>query len=79
MFWGLAHLSDDPQAIAGSLVFGGMAAIAVALVFAWRTIRCSVCGAHWVWLAMSGKRSDQWLAWLLSETECPTCKGARPQ
>jgi ABC-type microcin C transport system permease subunit YejB len=74
MFWGLAHLSKDSSAYVLASVLIGMGLIAAAFVFACLSIRCTACGARWVWMGVSGKSSREWLAWLLSRSECPVCK-----
>jgi len=55
--------------------FGGLALIAVSLIFPCLSIRCSMCGARWVWLALKQQNSNSWLFWLFGQAECPVCKG----
>ena len=74
MSWALSQLSADASAYVAVFLFGGMAIIAAAFAFACLSIRCATCGARWVWSGVSGKASSNWLAWLLSQSECPACK-----
>ena len=57
-------------------IVSGFALMAFSLVFPCIAIRCSLCGARWVWLAFSGQNSNHWLFWLFAQSECPVCKGA---
>lgn len=56
-------------------VFVGMFLGVLGFAFACITIRCSYCGSKWVWLAIKGQSSNQWLLWLFGLSECPICKG----
>jgi hypothetical protein len=37
-------------------------------------VRCPNCHTHWVWSALKGQNAGGWLAWLLSQRNCPACQ-----
>jgi len=71
MFWGKSHLETLSG---GWLLAGGMAAVLAGFVYACLSIRCTACGAKWFWLAVSKQASNGWTHWLLTQSECPSCK-----
>jgi len=77
MLYGLSQLGDSTAQSSLPLLFGGMVLGMFGFVFACTAIRCSLCGARWVWLGVKGQSPNQWLGWLLSQSECPVCKSAR--
>ena len=55
------------------LVILGMFLGFCGFLFAVIAIRCPHCGVRWVWRAMAGEGSGQWLRSLLAQAECPAC------
>jgi predicted RNA-binding Zn-ribbon protein involved in translation (DUF1610 family) len=60
-----------PQQLA---IYSGISALVAATgVFIYfGTVRCPVCGAHWVWRAAK-QRAVRWLEWLHEQQVCPVC------
>ena len=44
------------------------------LLFGLLAIRCPLCGARWVWLAVSEQPASRWFQWLDSQRACPSCE-----
>jgi len=55
-------------------VYSGVSALVAAagLFIHFGTVRCPVCGAHWVWRAAK-QRALRWLEWLHEQQVCPVC------
>jgi predicted RNA-binding Zn-ribbon protein involved in translation (DUF1610 family) len=55
-------------------VYSGVSALVAAagLFIYFGTVRCPVCGAHWVWRAAK-QRAVRWLEWLHEQQVCPVC------
>jgi hypothetical protein len=43
------------------------------LAFGWAAIKCPVCSARWIWLAVSKKHKSDWFGWLFAQYACPVC------
>ena len=71
MFSGLLLMGRDRALFI--LVILGMVVIFLGFLFAVTAIRCPRCGVRWVWRAMAGEGSGQWLQSLLARSECPAC------
>lgn len=74
MFVGLLTHSDDRAIASFAVVLAGMVLAALAFAFACWSIRCPECGSRWLWLAATKRDMGSWLEWLVSRTQCPTCK-----
>jgi hypothetical protein len=73
MVIGLACLRDDPH-VGLVMVVTGICVAAAAAVIGIATIHCPACRARWVWLAATGRGSNEWLSWLLSVRACSQCE-----
>ena len=73
MFFGLRNLERQPWWIPAVLVLGGIVVVFGSLVFGCIAVRCPKCRAPWIWMAVKGQESGQWLQWLLSLSKCPRC------
>ena len=74
MFAGVLTLSGAQRIFSLGLVLAGIVMAIVGFTFACSSIRCPACGARWLWLAVKEQRTGSWLAWLMSQTQCPICK-----
>lgn len=45
----------------------------VVIMFPCLSIKCPVCGARWLWLAISEKHEPGDFKWLLTRLACPVC------
>jgi hypothetical protein len=71
----LANVPDLGEVQSGfQLLLLGFLFTGAGLVFPCVAIRCPNCGARWFWQGISGKGANQWLAWLLGRSVCPTCE-----
>ena len=52
----------------------GVVLCATGFLFGVLAIRCPLCGARWVWLAVSEQPASRWFQWLDSQTACPACQ-----
>ncbi|MDB6045684.1 MAG: hypothetical protein JWM63_4235 [Gammaproteobacteria bacterium] len=73
-FFGVLTLSGTQLTSSFALVLVGIVLASIGLAFACVAIRCPKCGAKWVWLAMKDHPAGAWIAWLMSQARCPTCK-----
>jgi hypothetical protein len=74
MFAGMLSHSRDQSLAWFSVTLGGMALAALGFAFGCWSIRCPECGSRWLWLAVTKRGVGSWLEWLVSRTQCPTCK-----
>jgi len=56
------------------LLLSGSVIAVMSFVFECMAIRCPGCKSRWLWTAIKSQDSSNWLWWLFSQTECPTCK-----
>lgn len=72
LFLGLANL--EVKELAFTLMLVGIFVGIVSFIFGCVSIRCPNCNAPWVWQGVSGKSHNEWIRWLLNQSECPNCK-----
>jgi len=72
MFIGLSL--DLSKYVAFYLSMFGIAVGISSFILLCASIRCPQCGARWMWLAVSKKKSDIWQQWLLGLNKCPVCE-----
>jgi hypothetical protein len=75
LFWGISEMLGDASGAHGPvLAIVGLLSGLFGFFLGLTTIYCPMCRTRWVWLAIKEKDVDQWGRWLLSQSECPTCK-----
>jgi len=74
MLYGIFKLQGESPETLVPAIFGGMALATLGFVFGCIAIRCDECGARIFWHAVSRQKSHVWFLWLMSESNCPSCK-----
>jgi len=69
---------SHPYALFVVAAVGAVVAIVSALA-ALYSVRCPKCGLHWVRWAIGHRPANEWLSWLYSFSECPTCGHHQPR
>ena len=73
VMYGVQFLDSSSHPYAAHSFGLGIVTAIFGFVFACTAIRCRVCGARWVWLAVSTQQVDSWMHWLQGATTCPKC------
>ena len=63
----------DAPANSHLLKLFGVLCAAGAFVFTCTAVRCPICHARWVWMAVSKQKHNAWLQWLMALEVCPSC------
>ena len=70
---GLMLISGKQTTLAFYLLLLGPGFFICSLLFACSSIRCSHCGARWVWLALTRANAADWISTLLAQRVCGAC------
>lgn len=56
-----------------AVALGSLSLACASYAWATLTVRCTTCGARWLWMAVRDRGPMDWLPWLRRLARCPVC------
>jgi hypothetical protein len=67
------YLAVFERSAADEKLLLGLASTFGAFAFTCASVRCPVCRARWVWMAVNEQKHNRFVLWLMQLQNCPKC------